>query len=49
MPAGFQKTMEYTIVGFRKTRCFLDNFNFIVSRGSLENRMILIYDCFRKP
>ena len=47
MPAGFQKVMDYTLVGLQNTYCFLDDI-FVVSRGSKEEHLKLIYKCLKK-
>ena len=47
MPAAFQKVMGYTLVGFKNTHCFLDDI-MIVSRGSKEDHLKLVYKCLKK-
>ena len=47
MPAAFQKVMYYTLVGLKNTHCFLDDI-IIVSRGSKEDHLKLIYNCLPK-
>ena len=47
MPAAFQKVMDYTIVGFQNTHCFLDDI-IVVSRGSKEEHLKLVYRCLKK-
>ena len=47
MPAAFQKVMDYTLVGLQKTYCFLDDI-IIVSRGSKEELIKLVYKCLKK-
>ena len=48
MPAGFQKIMVYTLVELDNTHCFLDVIIFIVSRGSKEDHLKLVYKCLQK-
>ena len=47
MPAAFQKVMDYTLVGLKSTHCFLDDI-IIVSRGSKEEHLKLVYTCLQK-
>ena len=47
MPAAFQKVMNYTLVGLQNTYCFLDDI-IIVSRGSKEDHLKLLYKCLKK-
>ena len=47
MPAAFQKVMDYTLVGLNNTQCFLDDI-LIVSRGSKEDHLKLVYKCLKK-
>ena len=47
MPAAFQKVMDYTLVGLQNTPCFLDDI-IIVSRGSKEEHLKLVYKCLEK-
>ena len=47
MAAAFQKLMDYALVGLNNTHCFLDN-TIIVSRGSNEDHLKLIYKCLKK-
>ena len=47
MPAAFQKVMDYTLVGLQNTHCFLDDI-IIVSRGSKEEHLKLVYKCLKK-
>ena len=46
MPAEFQKTMYYTLVGLKNTFCFLDDI-LIVSKGS-EDHFKLVVNCLKK-
>ena len=47
MPAEFQKAMDYTLIGFKNTYCFLDNI-LSVSKGSDEDQFQLVLDCLKK-
>ena len=47
MPAALQKVMDYTLVGLQNTHCFLDDI-VIVSRGSNEEHLKLVYKCLKK-
>ena len=47
MPAAFHKLMDYTLVGLDNFHCFLDNI-IIVSRGSQEDHLKLVYKCLKK-
>ena len=47
MPAAFQKVMDYTLVGLQHTYCFLDDI-IVVSRGSKEEHLKLVYKCLEK-
>ena len=47
MPAAFQKVMDYTLVGLQNTYCFLDDI-IVVSRGSKEEHLKLVYKCLKK-
>ena len=47
MSAAFQKVMDYTIVRLNKTHCFLADI-IIVSRGSKEDYLKLVYKCLKK-
>ena len=47
MPAAFQKVMDYTLVGLQNTYCFLDDI-IVVSRGSKEDHLNLVYKCLKK-
>ena len=47
MPAEFQKAMDYTLIGLKKTFCFLDDI-IIVSKGSEEDHFQLVLDCLKK-
>ena len=47
MPAAFQKVMDYTLVELQNTHCFLDDI-IIVSRGSKEEHLKLVYKCLKK-
>ena len=47
MPAAFQKVMDYTLVGLQNTYCFLDDF-IVVSRGSKDDHLKLVYKCLKK-
>ena len=47
MPAAFQKVMDYTLVGLQNTYCFLDDI-IVVSRGSKEDHLKLVYKCLKK-
>ena len=46
-PAEFQKAMDYTLIGFKNTFCFLDDI-FIVCKGSEEDHFQLVLDCLKK-
>ena len=47
MPAAFQKVMDYTLVRLQNTYCFLDDI-IVVSRGSKDDHLKLIYKCLKK-
>ena len=47
MPAAFQKIMYCTLVGLQNTHCFLDDI-IVVSRGSKEEHLKLVYRCLKK-
>ena len=47
MPAGFQKAIDYTLIGLKNTFCFLDDI-LIVSKGSEEDNIKLVPDCLKK-
>ena len=47
MPTAFLKVMDYTLAGLDNTRCFLDDI-IIVSRGSKEDHLKLVYTCLKK-
>ena len=47
MPPEFQKIMDYTLVGLQNTHCFLDDI-IVVSRGSKEEHLKLVYKCLKK-
>ena len=47
MKAAFQKVMDYTLVGLDNTHCFVDDI-YIVSRGSKEDHLKLVYKCLKK-
>ena len=47
IPAAFQKVMDYTLVGLQNTYCFLDDI-IVVSRGSKEDHLKLVYKCLKK-
>ena len=47
MPAAFQKVMGYTLVQLDNTHYFLYDI-IIVSRGSKENLLKLVYECLKK-
>ena len=47
MPAALQKVMNYTFVGLQNTHCFLDDI-IVVSRGSKEEHLKLVYKCLKK-
>ena len=47
MPAAFQKVMDYTLVGLQNTYCFLDDI-IVVSRGSKDDHLKLVYNCLKK-
>ena len=47
MPAVFQKVIDYTLVGLDKTHCFLDDI-IVVSRGSKEDHLKLVYKCLKR-
>ena len=40
MPAGLQKTMDFTLIGLKNTFCFLDILN--VGKGSEEDHFNLV-------
>ena len=46
MPAAYQKVMDYTLVGLNNTHCFIDD-SIIVSRGSKEDHLKLVYKCLK--
>ena len=46
-PAAFQNVMDYTLVGLDNTHCFIDDI-IVVSRGSNEDHLKLVYECFKK-
>ena len=48
MPAEFQKAFDYTFVGLKITHCFLVDIFLIISCGSLQIHMILVYDWLQK-
>ena len=39
--------MDFTLVGFKNTHCFLDDI-IIFSRGSKEDHLELVFKCFLK-
>ena len=47
MPAAFQNVMDYTLVGLQNTYCFLDDI-IVVSRGSKDDHLKLVYNCLKK-
>ena len=47
MPAEFQKSMDYTLVGLKNTFCFLDDI-LIVSKSSEEDHFKPVLDCLQK-
>ena len=47
MPAAFPKVMDYTLVGLQNTYCFLDDI-IVVSRGSKDDHLKLVYKCLKK-
>ena len=47
MPAAFQKVMDYTLVELQNTYCFLDDI-IVVSRGSKDDHLKLVYKCLKK-
>ena len=47
LPAEFQKVMDYTLIGFKNTFCFLDDM-LIVSKVSEEDLFQLVLDCLKK-
>ena len=47
MPAEFQKAMDFTLIGLKKTFCFLDDI-LIVSKGSEDDHFQLVLDCLKK-
>ena len=47
MLAEFQKAMDCTLIGLKKTFCFLDD-NLIVSKGSAEDHFTLISNYLKK-
>ena len=47
MPAEFQKAMDYTLIGIKKSFCFLDDI-LIVSKSSEEDHFQLVIDCLKK-
>ena len=47
MPTEFQKTMDYTLIGFKNPFCFLDGI-LIVSKGSDEGHFKLVTNCLKK-
>ena len=47
MPAEFQKTIDYTLVGLQNTSCFLGDF-ISVSTGSESDHLSYISKCLKK-
>ena len=47
MPAEFQKSMDYTLIGLTNTYCFLDDI-IVVSKTSKESHLKYVYNCLRK-
>ena len=47
MPAAFRKVMDYTLVGFQNTYCFLDDI-IVVSPGSKEDHLNLVSKRLKK-
>ena len=46
MPAATQKVMDHNLLGLNNTYCFLDDI-MIVSRGSKEDHLKLVYKCLK--
>ena len=47
LPAEFQKTMDYTLIGLKNTYCFLNDI-WIVSKGSLEELKYYVMNCLKR-
>ena len=47
MPAELQKAMDYTLIGFKKTYCLLDEI-LIVSKGSEEKHKRYVFNCLKR-
>ena len=47
MPAEFQKSMDYTLVGLSYTYCFLDDI-VVVSKDTKESHLKYVYNCLQK-
>ena len=47
MSAALQKVLDYTLDGLQNSHCFLDNI-IVVSRGSREEQLKLVYKCLKK-
>ena len=47
MTATLQKVMDYVLVGLDNTHFFLDDI-IVVSRGSKEDHLMLVYKCLEK-
>ena len=47
MPAAFRKIKDYILIGLINAHCFLDDI-IIVSRGSDEDHLELVYKCLKK-
>ena len=47
MPLEFQKALDSILIGTTNTYCFLDNI-LIVSKGTKEIHMKLVYECLKK-
>ena len=47
MPEEFQKAMDYTLIGLKNTKCFLDEI-LVVSKGTLEEHKRYVVSCLRR-
>ena len=47
IPAEFQKAMDYTLIGLKKTYFFLDDI-LMVSKGSLEEHKCYVMNCLKR-
>ena len=47
MPAEFQKSMDYTLIGLQNTYCFLDDI-IIVSTGTEADHLAYVFKCLKK-